>query len=179
MLRLVTGWDVTADELRADRARGLSRPRNASTSWPAGRPPKTRCPTACFSKPLPEDARAQLSPERLAALVAGLQSCARLDAGGLAARRSVVRLSVVRCMLRSQLILQPTTYYGSTEPTCPKHSSSSPAGPATKVAASARGSSRKSTRREINTLQVAPGDMERLGLAEGDRVRLTSERGQV
>jgi formylmethanofuran dehydrogenase subunit D len=33
--------------------------------------------------------------------------------------------------------------------------------------------------REINTLQVAPGDMERLGLANGDRVRLTSERGQV
>ncbi len=33
--------------------------------------------------------------------------------------------------------------------------------------------------REINTLQVAPGDMLRLGLDEGDRVRLTSEQGQV
>ncbi len=32
---------------------------------------------------------------------------------------------------------------------------------------------------EINTLQVAPGDMERLGLVKGDRVRLTSEWGQV
>jgi formylmethanofuran dehydrogenase subunit D len=32
---------------------------------------------------------------------------------------------------------------------------------------------------EINSLQVAPGDMERLGLAKGDRVRLTSEWGQV
>ena len=32
---------------------------------------------------------------------------------------------------------------------------------------------------EINTLQVAPGDMERLGLATGDRVRLTSASGQV
>ena len=32
---------------------------------------------------------------------------------------------------------------------------------------------------EINTLQVAPGDMERLGLAKGDRVRLTSEHGHV
>jgi formylmethanofuran dehydrogenase subunit D len=32
---------------------------------------------------------------------------------------------------------------------------------------------------EINTLQVAPGDMERLGLSKGDRVRLTSEQGQV
>ena len=31
---------------------------------------------------------------------------------------------------------------------------------------------------QINSLQVAPGDMERLGLVEGDRVRLTSELGQ-
>src|SRR3954463_13536750 len=33
--------------------------------------------------------------------------------------------------------------------------------------------------REITSLQVAPGDMTRLGLAVGDRVRLTSEDGQV
>ncbi len=33
--------------------------------------------------------------------------------------------------------------------------------------------------REINSLQVAPGDMTRLGLVEGDRVRLTSQDGQV
>ncbi len=33
--------------------------------------------------------------------------------------------------------------------------------------------------REINSLQVAPGDMKRLGLAQGDRVRLTSDFGQV
>ncbi len=32
---------------------------------------------------------------------------------------------------------------------------------------------------EINTLQVSPQDMDRLGLAEGDRVRLVSEDGQV
>ncbi len=33
--------------------------------------------------------------------------------------------------------------------------------------------------KQINTLQVAPGDMKRLGLAKGDRVRLTScDRGQ-
>jgi formylmethanofuran dehydrogenase subunit D len=31
---------------------------------------------------------------------------------------------------------------------------------------------------EINTLQVSPGDMERLGLAKGDRVRLTTDLGQ-
>ena len=32
---------------------------------------------------------------------------------------------------------------------------------------------------EINSLQVAPGDMTRLGLVDGDRVRLTGEEGQV
>ena len=30
---------------------------------------------------------------------------------------------------------------------------------------------------EINTLQMAPADMQRLGLTKGDRVRLTSEEG--
>lgn len=33
--------------------------------------------------------------------------------------------------------------------------------------------------KEINALQVAPGDMARLGLSEGDRVRLTGEQGQT
>lgn len=32
---------------------------------------------------------------------------------------------------------------------------------------------------ETQTLQVAPQDMQRLGLAEGNRVRLTSEFGQI
>mgnify|MGYP003353225080 CR=1 FL=1 len=32
---------------------------------------------------------------------------------------------------------------------------------------------------EINALQVAPGDMQRLGLKDGDRVRLTGEQGQI
>jgi formylmethanofuran dehydrogenase subunit D len=32
---------------------------------------------------------------------------------------------------------------------------------------------------EINSLQVAPGDMTRLGIQKGDKVRLTSEHGQV
>jgi formylmethanofuran dehydrogenase subunit D len=41
------------------------------------------------------------------------------------------------------------------------------------------GKYREKYQREINTLQVSPGDMNRLGLAEGDRVRLTSEQGHV
>ncbi len=32
---------------------------------------------------------------------------------------------------------------------------------------------------EINALQVNPEDMERLGLSKGDRVRVTSEWGQI
>jgi len=32
---------------------------------------------------------------------------------------------------------------------------------------------------EINTLQVAPEDMQTLGLMDGDRVRLTGEHGQI
>ena len=40
------------------------------------------------------------------------------------------------------------------------------------------GKFRDKYQRQINTLQVAPGDMDRLGLSEGDRVRLTSEQGQ-
>ena len=32
---------------------------------------------------------------------------------------------------------------------------------------------------EINALQVNPDDMQRLGLQDGDRVRLTSENGQI
>lgn len=32
---------------------------------------------------------------------------------------------------------------------------------------------------EINTLQMSPPDMERLGLENGSRVRLTSETGQI
>jgi len=33
--------------------------------------------------------------------------------------------------------------------------------------------------KEIRALQVAPGDMARLGLSDGDRVRLTGEEGQT
>ena len=32
---------------------------------------------------------------------------------------------------------------------------------------------------EINTLRVAPPDMERLALSDGDKVRLTGEHGQI
>jgi formylmethanofuran dehydrogenase subunit D len=32
---------------------------------------------------------------------------------------------------------------------------------------------------EVSTLQVSPADMQRLGLSDGDRVRLSTEQGEV
>ena len=41
------------------------------------------------------------------------------------------------------------------------------------------GKSKESYQSEIHSLQMAPPDMQRLGLAMGDRVRLTNENGRV
>jgi aldehyde:ferredoxin oxidoreductase len=68
MLRLVTGWDVTAAELRQTAARIVTAKKrfNILAGWT---PVEDTLPDRLLSDALPEDARAQLSPERLAALV--------------------------------------------------------------------------------------------------------------
>jgi aldehyde:ferredoxin oxidoreductase len=68
MLRLVTGWDVSADELRATAARIVTAKKrfNILAGWT---PAEDTLPDRMLQQPLPEDARAQLSPERLAAMV--------------------------------------------------------------------------------------------------------------
>ena len=68
MLRLVTGWDVTADELRETAARIVTAKKrfNILAGWT---PAEDTLPKRILHQPLPEDARAQLSPERLGALV--------------------------------------------------------------------------------------------------------------
>jgi aldehyde:ferredoxin oxidoreductase len=68
MLRLVTGWDVSAEELRATAARIVTAKKrfNISAGWT---PAEDTLPDRMLRDALPEDARAQLSPERLAALV--------------------------------------------------------------------------------------------------------------
>lgn len=68
MLRLVTGWDVTADELRTTAARIVTTKKrfNVLAGW---KPAEDTLPDRMLRQPLPEDARAQLSPERLSALV--------------------------------------------------------------------------------------------------------------
>jgi aldehyde:ferredoxin oxidoreductase len=68
MLRLVTGWDVTADELRTTAALIVTAKKrfNILSGWT---PAEDTLPERILNEALPEDARAQLSPERLAALV--------------------------------------------------------------------------------------------------------------
>jgi aldehyde:ferredoxin oxidoreductase len=75
MLRLVTGWDVTPEELRATAARIVSAKKrfNIEAGWT---PAEDTLPARLLTDALPEDARAQLSPERLASLVAAY-NCAR------------------------------------------------------------------------------------------------------
>jgi aldehyde:ferredoxin oxidoreductase len=69
MLRLVTGWDVTADELRTTAARIVTAKKrfNILAGWT---PAEDTLPDRILNEALPEDSRSQLSPERLASLVA-------------------------------------------------------------------------------------------------------------
>jgi aldehyde:ferredoxin oxidoreductase len=69
MLRRVTGWDVTADELgdTARRIVGAKRQFNLLAGWT---PAEDTLPERFLSTPLPNDPAASLSRERLDALVA-------------------------------------------------------------------------------------------------------------
>lgn len=69
MLRLVTGWDVKAEELRTTAKRIIDRKKrfNILAGWT---PAEDTLPARLLNQPLPEDVRSQLSSERLAALVA-------------------------------------------------------------------------------------------------------------
>jgi aldehyde:ferredoxin oxidoreductase len=69
MLRSITGWDMTGDELRdiAVRIVGAKREFNVLAGWT---PDEDTLPERFFDAPLPNDALAHLSRERLDALVA-------------------------------------------------------------------------------------------------------------
>ena len=69
MLRSVTGWDVTAGELRETAARIVAAKRefNLLAGWT---PEEDTLPERFLDSPLPNDAMAHLSRERLVALVA-------------------------------------------------------------------------------------------------------------
>lgn len=81
MLRLVTGWDVSANELRDTAARIVTAKKrfNIRAGWT---PAEDTLPDRILHQPLPEDARAQLSPERLAALVEAYNQCRGWTADG-------------------------------------------------------------------------------------------------
>lgn len=68
MLRLVTGWDVTPSELRQTARRIVTAKKrfNIEAGWT---PAEDTLPERMLRQPLPDDTRAQLSPERLQALV--------------------------------------------------------------------------------------------------------------
>ena len=68
ILRLVTGWDVTADELRSTAQRIVTDKKrfNILAGWT---PAEDTLPDRMLQQALPDDARAQLSPERLSGLV--------------------------------------------------------------------------------------------------------------
>ena len=69
MLQRVTGWDVTADELRetARRIVAAKRQFNLLAGWT---PDEDTLPERFLDTPLPSDPAAALSRERLEALVA-------------------------------------------------------------------------------------------------------------
>ena len=68
ILRLVTGWDVTATELRETARRIVTSKKrfNILAGWT---PEEDWLPQRMLRDAIPEDARSQLSPERLTALV--------------------------------------------------------------------------------------------------------------
>jgi aldehyde:ferredoxin oxidoreductase len=68
MLRLVTGWEVAAEELRETARRIVTAKKqfNILAGWT---PAEDTLPERILRQPLPEDARAQLSPARLRALI--------------------------------------------------------------------------------------------------------------
>ncbi len=69
ILRLVTGWDTTAAELRETAQRIVTAKKrfNILAGWT---PAEDTLPRRMLRQPLDDDARAQLSPERLQSLVA-------------------------------------------------------------------------------------------------------------
>lgn len=68
ILRLVTGWDVTAEELHETARRIVTAKKrfNILAGWT---PAEDTLPDRMLHQALPDDVRAQLSPERLTALV--------------------------------------------------------------------------------------------------------------
>ena len=153
ILRLVTGWTVTATELRETAQRIVTEKKrfNILAGWT---PSEDTLPKRMLQTAIPEDARSSLSTDRLASLIKAY-NLARgwSEEGWLPHSLTIPKMS-------ETFILIPGR---TTDQGC----------------GVSEGKFNDRYQNAIRALQVAPGDMTRLGLAEGDRVRLTGEEGQT
>ncbi len=81
MLNLVTGWDTTADELRATAKRIVVAKKhfNVLCGW---QPEEDTLPSRFLNHPLPDDAAAMLTPQRLQGLIAAYNTARGWSADG-------------------------------------------------------------------------------------------------
>ena len=93
MLRLVTGWDVTAEELRTTAARIVAAKKllNIRAGW---QPEEDTLPARFLDQPLPGDDRAVLSRERLASLVSAYNTTRGYTPEGWLPEELVARLGL-------------------------------------------------------------------------------------
>jgi aldehyde:ferredoxin oxidoreductase len=89
-LRLITGWDTTAAELRQTAARIVTAKKrfNILAGWT---PAEDTLPDRLLSDALPEDARAQLSREHLSALVVAYNQARGWSAEGWLPEEAISR----------------------------------------------------------------------------------------
>lgn len=92
MVNLVTGWNTTADELRATARRIVTAKKrfNVLCGW---RPEEDTLPSRLLNEPLPEDPQAALSPARLARLISAYNTARGWSADGYPSAEQIAALS--------------------------------------------------------------------------------------
>ena len=93
MLRLVTGWDVTPDELRATARRIVTAKKhfNILSGW---RPAEDTLPERFLNDPLADDPTARLTPERLRQLIAAYNTARGWTSDGYPPPDEIAALSI-------------------------------------------------------------------------------------
>jgi aldehyde:ferredoxin oxidoreductase len=101
MLRLVTGWDVTADELRTTARRIVTAKKrfNILAGWT---PAEDTLPDRLLRQALPEDARSQLSPERLRGLIRAYNQARGWTPDGWLSEEDVHKIANDECATKSE-----------------------------------------------------------------------------
>jgi aldehyde:ferredoxin oxidoreductase len=93
MLHLVTGWDITGDELRKT-ARGIVTAKKHFNVLAGWQPSEDTLPARFFNNPLPGDPSAVLTPERLASLIAEYNTTRGWSSDGYPTREQVAELGI-------------------------------------------------------------------------------------